>query len=126
VVTERTDEWYDPAVVRGYFDDREVSVFVAGDPVVGYAFCRHYPAENRLHLTAIYVRPERWGEGIGSRLLERVEAEAQTLDVERVDLVVLAANDIGRSFYDRHDYEQVHEREETLDEARELVYEKSL
>ncbi|WP_255195302.1 GNAT family N-acetyltransferase [Halorarius litoreus] len=123
-VAERVAEWYDPAVVRDYFDDPDVSVYVAGDPIVGYAFCRHYPAENRLHLTAIYVHPERWGEGVGSALIERVEREARALGADRVDLVVLAENDVGRGFYERHGYQQVREREETVDDARELVYEK--
>lgn len=126
-VEERTDEWYDPSVVRGYFDEPAISVFVAGDPVVGYAFCRHDEADDRLHLTAIYVHPDRWGEGIGSALLERVEAEARDLGVGTVDLVVLAENRIGRSFYEKHGYERVGEREDAIDEGvRELVYETAL
>lgn len=126
-VEERTDEWYDPSVVRGYFDEPPISVYVAGDPVVGYAFCRHDEADDRLHLTAIYVHPDRWSEGIGSALLDRVETEARDLGVETVDLVALAENRIGRSFYERHGYEQVGEREDTIDDSvRELEYEKVL
>lgn len=125
-VDERVDEWYDPDVVRDNVETDDVSVYVAGDPVTGYAFCR-WTDPDRLHLTAIYVHPDRWGEGIGSRLLDRVEREARSGGAAAVDLVVLAANDVGRSFYETHDYRQVGEREETIDEdARELVYEKRL
>lgn len=124
-VDERIDEWYAPDVVHDYFGMDDVSVFVAGDPIAGYAFCR-WTDPDRLHLTAIYVHPDRWGEGIGSRLLDRVEREAREGDAEAVDLVVLAENEIGRSFYETHGYERVDEREEPVDDARELVYEKQL
>ncbi|WP_255148935.1 GNAT family N-acetyltransferase [Halorarius halobius] len=123
-VAERTDEWYAPELLREYLGDGDVSVFVAGDPVVGYAICRR--GDDSLHLAAIYVDPDRWGEGVGSRLLDRVEREGRASGTDRVDLVVLAENDVGRGFYEARGYEQVGERDDTVDDARELVYEKPL
>jgi ribosomal protein S18 acetylase RimI-like enzyme len=126
-VEEHLAAWYDTATVRSYFGEPAVSVYVAGDPVVGYAFSRHDEAGDRLHLPAIYVHPDRWGEGIGSLLLDRVETEARDLGVETVDLVVLAENSVGRGFYEGHGYERVRERGERVDDGvRELVYEKPI
>lgn len=129
-VTERLADWYDPAAVRGYFAESSVSVFVATDAngaVVGYAFCRLFEADDRLHLTAIYVHPDRWGEGIGSALISRVETVGRDYGAETVDLVVLADNGVGRSFYERRGYELMETSDDTVDEdVTELRYAKSI
>lgn len=126
-VTQRTDEWYDPERVRGYLEDPDVAVDVAGDPVVGFALSRHDREADRRELSALYVHPDRWREGVGSALLERVEARGRSEGAAAVELVVLAANVVGRSFYEGHGYEQVREREASIEDGvRELVYETAL
>jgi ribosomal protein S18 acetylase RimI-like enzyme len=65
-------------------------------------------------LGAIYVRPGCWGQGVGSRLLERFAASVADDGAGEIAAVVLAGNEVGRSFYDRHGFETVERREEVL------------
>lgn len=126
-VTRRTDEWYDPDRVRDYLEDPDVAVDVAGDPAVGFALSRHDGETDRRELSALYVHPDRWREGVGSALLECVEARARAEAAAAVELVVLAGNEVGRSFYEGHGYERVGEREESIEEGvTELVYARAL
>lgn len=132
-VEERTDEWYDPAHVRGYFDRETFAPFVAVDDgrLVGYALSSEDESDDGdgvvWRLGALYVHPDRWREGIGSALLDRVEGTATANRADALRLVVLADNDLGRSFYEARGYEQRGERDATLDEdVTGYVYEKRL
>lgn len=51
-------------------------------------------------LYALYVEPERWGAGIGRRLLERAVARLDERGLAPVRLWVLAENARGRRFYE--------------------------
>jgi ribosomal protein S18 acetylase RimI-like enzyme len=120
-------ETNDPETLREQFETHDLTAFVAGDPIVGSAVCRPADGGAPLYLTTLYVHPDRWGEGIGSRLLERVEREARDRGIETVVLVVLDGNERARAFYERHGYEQVAVREESItDDVEELQYEKRL
>jgi len=59
---------------------------------------RPFVGPDEAGLKEIYVRPDYWGEGIGSGLLER-GLELLPGDVEALTLDVLAENEVGRSFY---------------------------
>lgn len=81
-------------MVRGYADfrwgDVETKAFVG---------------EGEAGLKAIYVEPEYWNQGIGTRLLER-GLELLPRDVEVVRLEMFSENDIGRRFYEARGFEQ--------------------
>lgn len=128
-VAERVADRYDPETVRGYFDDEAFRAYVAetADGVVGYAHSRPDPETDAWHLPAVYVRPDAQGQGIGDALVERVEADAREADAAVVRLVVLAANEGVRGFYEARGYEEVDEREgATVPGTTELVYERSV
>lgn len=80
--------------------------------VVGFVQCLygdHRPAhvdEGAAYLKSLYVRPGRWGEGIGSDLLAAATDRLPDC-LERVQLGVLAANDVGRRFYEARGFEKV-------------------
>lgn len=59
-----------------------------------------------VELTELYVHPDRWGEGIGTALLD-AGIERLPPSVEGVTLVVLADNDRGRRFYESRDFSRV-------------------
>ena len=73
--------------------------------VVGFASAeRTWADEVELH--TLYVHPDRWGEGVGSALLETVEAWATGKDVDRVVAAVFDDNAVGRGFLEARGFEE--------------------
>lgn len=104
---------YDAASLVADARRAEETVLVARDDagVTGFAValtgerCRAFVPETGAELRAIYVAPERWGEGVGTRLLDAVRTR---LDPETaLHLEVFAANDRARSFYERRGFAPV-------------------
>jgi len=122
-VDELLDQWYDPEDLPASIERPEAPMFVASveprstnsrtesdeDRIVGFA--QGGPSEDGpadAVVGRIYVHPDHWGEGYGSRLLERLFDAFREDGHESVWLAVMADNEVGRSFYDRHGFE-VHE-----------------
>ena len=83
VIDAAMARWYDPdgVAARVAGDD---ALFMADDGVIGYV--SGAPADDDPDETvigAIYVDPDRWGEGVGSRLLRRFEPGVATADGHR-------------------------------------------
>lgn len=80
-----------------------ITIFVAEDEqsVVGYVSCE-LPTEGETGQVSIYVAPDDWGEGIGTRLLTRAEEHLDAGGATTLRDVVLAANDVGNTFYRKH------------------------
>ena len=115
-VLERQPIDPDPETVDGWEaglrENREgVRIAVDDGRVCGFVDLRWEGAETKpfvdegeADLKAIYVDPDRWGEGIGTSLLER----GLTLLPDAVDVVRLEAfadNDVGARFYERRGFE---------------------
>jgi ribosomal protein S18 acetylase RimI-like enzyme len=73
----------------------------------------------------LYVHPERWGEGIGTELLDHVVARARE-ETDRLQVVLLAGNEVGVGFYESHGFEPVGESGLVDAGEREVVYERTL
>ncbi|MFC5278315.1 GNAT family N-acetyltransferase [Halorubrum rubrum] len=56
-------------------------------------------------LKAIYVHPDRWGEGIGTALLER-GLDALPTDIDAIRLDAFADNESGARFYESRGFER--------------------
>jgi GNAT superfamily N-acetyltransferase len=95
------------ASCRAHFSDPTAIVLaaVSGDPparewlgvaVVLVPGARLGDAE----LRRMYVLPERWGQGVGSRLLDAVLRRAQRAGATTAWLSVLEKNDRARTFYE--------------------------
>jgi len=120
-IDEAMAQWYDPDELRRSLDRSDTAFYVATDggcdsgddtPVVGSL--RGGFGEDVAHLGALYVEPDRWGEGIGSRLLDRFESFCADGGYETIEFAVLAGNEVGQSFYRSHGYEAVTDREVEL------------
>lgn len=109
------EKWYAPESVEQAVRSEDVVYLVAesGDEVVGYvsgtARTGRYGSGS-----SFYVAPERWGEGIGSALFERLLDALRKAGVERVEFEVLAANEDARGFYESRGFEAVGESTDDL------------
>jgi ribosomal protein S18 acetylase RimI-like enzyme len=118
-------EYYDPADLRERYRDGDSTTFVAvDDRLVGYA--AGVPGEDAYSLGAIYVHPERQGEGVGAALLDRVEARARDEGFDTLRLVVMRDNDPARGFYEAHGFEHVADDYDAMLDVNNCVYEKQL
>ncbi|OIB58316.1 GNAT family N-acetyltransferase [Natrialba sp. SSL1] len=99
---------------------------------VGFAHAGVDPDEpDTAHLPRLYARPDVWGEGVGTVLMDRVEVDLRSYS-ERLRLTVLADNEVGVSFYESRGFEQVETRSSDLESVdgegvlEEHIYEKPL
>lgn len=99
----------------------------------GYAYFRWgeetkpFVGPDEAGLKEIYLDPDYWGRGIGTRLLEcGIERLPET--VRRLKLETFAANDVGRGFYEARGFERVAENEVEIggDTYPTIVYERAL
>ncbi|MFC6765022.1 GNAT family N-acetyltransferase [Natrinema soli] len=103
------DEWYE---IDGLRTSIEETIFYVGErdgELVGFANAGQNPVyeEGTFELFRIYVLPEYWNRGIGSRLLESVIADVKSEEGNELRLSVLMENEAGVGFYELHDFERV-------------------
>ncbi|GAB3422382.1 GNAT family N-acetyltransferase [Haloparvum alkalitolerans] len=112
------DAWYDEAVLRERVDGERTFLVVgagAGD-IVGYASAGREAGEDGrgIHLGSIYVRPDRWGDGVGSALLSAFLETCRETGYDRVHAIALAENDRACAFYRSRGFSLYEERESDL------------
>ena len=94
--------------VRGYARRTGAFLLVADSAgeVVGMALVT--PASSRPAEVAVvqmvFVAPERWGEGIGGKLVDAALAEARTRGFERAQLWTHADDERARRLYEGHGF----------------------
>ena len=118
---------------RGRIETWRDRMLVADDgEIVGYVHVRvtdtkPFVGDDEAGLKELYVRPDRWGEGIGGALLER-GIETLLDGVTAVRLETLEGNDRAAGFYETHSFRRVGER--TVEVSGEpyptLVYRRAL
>lgn len=97
------------------------------DEIGGFAHAGVRPDDDTVAtLIRLYARPDVWGSGAGSALLERVEADLRS-SCARLRLTVFAANEVGISFYESTGFDRIETRPTDLgDGLEEYVYEKPI
>ena len=132
-VATTVDEWYDRDALEASIADargREDATFLVAEDdhgrLVGFVHVVPWPDDPLVaSLLRIYVRPDSWGAGAGTALLESAEAEVGSA-FDRLRLVVFAENDVGVSFYESRGFERVETRESEFEGLEESVYERPL
>lgn len=103
---QRRRDWY-----RSMMADGEAFLLIArseGRPV-GYAFVEirpgpddTWPVGDRLaELTSLSVAPEARGRGLGTALMDAVDAELERRGVHDLEVAVMAGNERALRFYER-------------------------
>lgn len=117
-------DWYAPDQLEASITAANTTYLVAEtDDIAGYASAA--PTEDgEAQLYAIYIDPDQWDEGIGTRLLEAVTERLTADDIERLRVEVLADNTVGISFYESREFERTAERDRRIGEQTlsEYVY----
>lgn len=86
--------------------DDDLGTFVAvEDEVVGFAVAEQTWADT-VDLHALYVDPERWGEGAGTALLDAVLAWAREREVDYLRASVFTDNHVGTAFFEGRGFER--------------------
>lgn len=123
------EEYYDAETFREHVESGESILLVAveDDEVAGFALAGPTDADpETFGLSRIYVLPERWGEGIGRALLERIERAVADRNGERITLGVMAENERAVEFYEAAGYERTGEFYDERIDATAYTYEKRL
>ena len=83
------------------------------------------PIEGLCHVSMVFVAPNRWGEGIGGRLVDALLAEARTRDYDRAQLWTQHDNGGAQRLYERRGFRRSGRAKDELGE-RILHYERPL
>jgi ribosomal protein S18 acetylase RimI-like enzyme len=123
------EDWYETERLRESIA-RNGGLFlvaVTNEEIIGFAQTATSD-DGPAWLYRIYVRPDRWSEGVGSEMLDRIESWLRDTEADRLRLGVIADNEVGNAFYERRGYAVVEEREAELLDAtfEEYVREKEL
>jgi len=104
------------ARVRGHAGKPDAFLLVADDggEVVGMAVGMKGladdgagpPVPGLCHVSTVFVAPNRWGEGIGGRIVDAVLAEARARGYERAQLWTHADNARAQRLYEGRDFQR--------------------
>jgi len=83
------------------------------------------PIPGLCHVSMVFVTPDRWGEGIGGRLVAALLAEARSRGYVRVQLWTQADNTAAQRLYESHRFRRTGREKDEFGE-RILHYERTL
>ncbi len=103
---ERRRDGYRALLKRG---DAFVLLAHAGDDPAGYAVVKIRPGDDDTwpvgahlaELISLAVAPDARGRGLGTALMDAVDAELERRGVRDLEVAVMAGNDRARRFYER-------------------------
>lgn len=114
VIDETVASWYSDDSLSDALNRPGTAFLVAAedDEVVG--FCHGVCYEDEGDVLRLYVDPDRWGEGIGTALHERLRDDLLDFNMKRMRAMVLADNERGNEFYRELGFERTGEGEVEL------------
>lgn len=123
-IREGLAEGYDAEFIREVLNERDDILFIIcelQDEIVGYGTAQQSWADE-VEIHALFVDPDRWGEGAGTELLDAIEVSARAADVDRLRVTTFRENRVGRAFLEARGFEQ--RESETLEaEVGDAIYE---
>ncbi|WP_049969377.1 GNAT family N-acetyltransferase [Haladaptatus cibarius] len=127
-VDEFLEKHYDAETFRSLIENDAIfAVAVASESdVVGFASATPDDCSTTYHLGRIYILPDRWGEGIGRRLLADIEQTVERRGGKRITLGVMAENERAVNFYESRGYRRENEFYDDRIDARGYEYKKEM
>ncbi|MBP1923040.1 ribosomal protein S18 acetylase RimI-like enzyme [Halorubrum alkaliphilum] len=131
LLSAAVEKWYGASDVGDDVADPDTVCPVAVVDGSVVAFAESYVVDRRERVGEIdwlHVHPDHRESGIGSALLERVEAELRKRDVDSIEGRVLVDNEAGTEFYEREGYDVSGERVVDVggESFRERIYRKRI
>ena len=106
-VDEAVEDWYGKERVTDAIEDPLAFLLVA-EPAGNTVGFLHGVLDGETGvILRLYVHPDHRGQGVGTDLFVAIRREFLDHDVDRIEAMVLAANDPGNSFYRHLGMEQV-------------------
>lgn len=109
--------WYSEGAIQERMARDEWQFLVAEQDGSVVGFLNGGPSNSSAEevvLGALYVDPDSWRSGVGSRLMDRFETVFDDRGFDQVTFEVLAANEVGESFYLNRGYERADTLESEL------------
>ncbi|AJF26365.1 GNAT family N-acetyltransferase [Haloarcula hispanica] len=112
-VEDGVGDWYSPEQIESELVESQTLLFVAEREgrVVGFAHATWHETDRVGYILRLYVHPDYRREGIGRTLLERTCEELFEHDIDRINAMVLSANEPGAEFYKGFGFEFADESE---------------
>lgn len=108
------DDWYAHDRLEEEFTRSQTRLLVAVDEGTVVGFVHAVWDGDEGYILRLYVDPAHRRAGIGSRLLERIQEQLFDQEIDRIKAMVLAANDLGNTYYRESGFEQVAQEETTI------------
>lgn len=129
-VEKAVSSWYDPEkVISDDIEPVDRPIFIAETDLDVVGFTEAVPDDENTglaHLYRIYVKPDYWGNGVGSSLLKQTELELQNRGFEQLQLTVMAKNEVGVGFYESRGFERIATEQNKQLDIQEYRYQKRI
>ena len=124
VIDETIDDWYGEEELERVLSEAGTALLVAESDgeVVGFTHGVVHGDEG--DVLRMYVHPDHQRDGIGTALHERLRADLEDFNMNRMRAIDFASNDGGRAFYEELGFEKTGEGEVEIGgkERDEVVY----
>lgn len=113
-VADGVEEWYDEQRISEALTVPGATLYVLEDDGAIVGFSHAFRSQDTGDILRLYIHPDDRRRGLGTTLLESTIEELFSQGVDRIRAMVLAANEIGQSFYESFGFERGDAGETTI------------
>ncbi|MDS0222206.1 GNAT family N-acetyltransferase [Haloarcula sp. S1AR25-5A] len=112
-VKDGVSDWYATEQLESELVEPQTLLLVSerGGSIVGFIHATWTNAESEGYILRLYTHPDHRRQGVGRSLLERTCADLFERGVDRINAMVLSANEPGVEFYERFGFRFADESE---------------
>lgn len=113
-IDETVAEWYGDDALADTVERPGTAFLVAEDDGDVVGFCHGVVVGDEGDVLRLSVDPDRWGEGVGTALFDRIREDLVDFNMRRLRAMVLAADDRGAGFFESLGFERTGEAQTQL------------